>query len=252
MQAPPKEKPRRYLFVGAQHVGKSPFPTPEPEKTGSGENGTQPANQKGSLITEAQWEKPAEVTKTWYRSQGVQGITETEVVSDIGGPVVIRVSRALEDKFLNGNVLIPQHSLIIATQAGNPQFGAARLAVNLEQVELPDGAVLSLKAKVGDAAGAQGLSGSVNNHWGRVLTGAGLSALLSIGTRVPTGNQEGFAPSIAQDASRDVSGSVARTGNQIVQRELTIAPTITIPAGTVVTIHPDENINLAHAPKVVR
>src|SRR5205823_2429209 len=140
------------------------------------------------------------------------------------------------------------HSVVIASQAGAPQFGASRVAVTLDQVELPDGAVLSLKAKVSDAQGAQGLTGSTNYHWGRVLAGAGLSALLSIGTRLPAGNQEGFAPTLAQETSQQAGGSIARTGNQIVQRELNTAPTITIPAGTAVTIFPQDNISLSHAP----
>jgi type IV secretion system protein VirB10 len=256
VQAPPPKaqaKPRRYMFVPTPQVGKSPFPTPAGEKPdGEALASGGPPGQKGTLIKEAQWEQPAEVTKTWYMSQGVTGLTTTAIVSDIGGPVVIRVSRDLQDKFLNGHTLIPQHALIIAEQAGQPQFGASRLAVTLKQIELPDGSVLSLKTNVGDATGAAGLRGSTNYHWGRVLAGAGLSALLSIGTRIPTGNQEGFAPTIGQETSQQVGSSVARTGNQIVQRELNVSPTITIPASTLVTIHPAENITFTRAPKVVR
>ncbi len=250
---PAKEKPKpaRYLFVPTQQVGKSPFADAEKEK-GEGAQGGAPGQSAGGLIHQATWEKPVDVTKTWYRSQRVHGLTTSEMVSDLQGPVVIRVTRPLQDKFLQGVTLIPQHSLIIASQTGNPQFGASRLAVTLDQVELPDGAVLSLKAKVSDAKGAQGLHGKVNNHWGRVLAGAGISALLSIGTRIPAGNQTGFAPSLAQEAAQDVSGSIARTGNQVVQRELNIPPTITVPAGTAIVIYPQENISLSHPPTPIK
>jgi hypothetical protein len=254
--APPPEKPRRYLFH-AGNVAKSPFGTPDGELPQGmpgipNANGPQGGPQGGSHIKQAQWEKPAEVTKVWYMSQSVEGLTATDIVSDIGGPVVIRVTRDLQDKFLQGHTLIPQHSLIIAEQAGQPQFGASRLAVTLKQVELPDGAVLPLKSKVADATGAQGVTGSTDYHWGRVLAGAGLSALLSIGTRVPTGNQEGFAPSIGQETTRQLGGDVARTGNKLVERELNVAPTITIPMGTRVTIRPEENLSLRQNPKIIK
>jgi type IV secretory pathway VirB10-like protein len=76
--------------------------------------------------------------------------------------------------------------------------------------------------------------------------------LLSIGTRVPTGNQEGFAPSIGQETTRQLGADVARTGNKIVERELSIAPTITIPMGTRVTIRPEDNLSFSQRPKIIK
>ena len=76
--------------------------------------------------------------------------------------------------------------------------------------------------------------------------------MLSIGTRVPTGNQEGFAPSIGQETTRQLGADVARTGNKLVDRELNIAPTITIPMGTRVTIRPEENLSLRQSPKIIK
>jgi hypothetical protein len=192
-------------------VGTSPFKEDEQGKKalfGQGEG-----EKQGSLIKDAKLERPAEVTKTWYRSQGLAGITTTEIVSDLGGQVVIRVTRPLEDKFLQGHILIPQHALIIAKQEGEPKFGASRLGVTLEQIEYPDGAILGLQAKASDSRGAQGLPGDVNNHWGRVFLGADLTALLSIGTRLPAGNQgQDFAPTLAQETSQQAASGIARAG----------------------------------------
>jgi type IV secretory pathway VirB10-like protein len=255
-QPPSNDKPRRYMFATGT-VAKSPFEsTQEGTLRGapSGPNGQGGAadSQKGSLIKDATWEKPADGTKVWYMSQRIHGITTEEVVSDIGGTMVIRVSRDLQDKFLQGPTLIPQHSLVVVQQTGQVQFGASRLDVSVKQVELPDGSILSPKAKLGDAASAQGLTGDVNYHWGRVLAGAGLSAILSIGTRLPTGSTQGFVPTIGQETTRQLGSDISQTGKKIVERELNVAPTITIPIGTSVTLKPDENISFSHGPKIIK
>jgi type IV secretion system protein VirB10 len=108
------------------------------------------------------------------------------------------------------------------------------------------------KAKAGDAMGATGVPGAVNNHWGRVLAGAGITALLAIGTRVPAGNQQGFAPTIGQEVAGNAEGSLATSGQQIVQRELSVSPTITIPYGTPVTVQLTENVNFQTPGVLVR
>jgi type IV secretion system protein TrbI len=166
--------------------------------------------------------------------------------------VVVRVTRPLEDKQLQGVPLIPQHSLIVAKQAGKPEFGAARLGLEVEQIELPDGSILLAKSQVADQYGGAGVAGKVSNHYGRILFGATLSALLSVGVRLPTGNTEGFVPTIGQDVTRSLGQDIAQTGRQIIQRELDRSPTITLPAGTPVRMHPNENIHFVRGPKIVR
>jgi type IV secretion system protein VirB10 len=250
---PPKPKVSRYLFAKGDSVAKSPFSDPQ-EKSGSDKQmfPEKEEGKAGSLIKAAQWEKPADTTKVWYLSQAVSGQLAERVVSSIPGLVKIRVTRALEDKDLRGVVLIPQHSLIVAAQVGKPEFGTARLALDIKQIELSDGSILSLKGTVGDQTGATGVAGHVDNHVGRVLLGATLSALLSVGTRLPTGNTTGFVPTIGQDVTQNLSQDVSQTGRQIVKRELDVAPTLTLEAGTPVLIHPNDNISFAHGPKGIR
>ena len=59
---------------------------------------------------------------------------------------------------------------------------------------LPNGTAIQWKSgQAGDAAGATGIPGKVNNHYGSVILGAGLSALLSIGTRAPLAVRRTFS-----------------------------------------------------------
>jgi type IV secretory pathway VirB10-like protein len=47
--------------------------------------------------------------------------------------------------------------------------------------------VLAWTGQAGDAQGATGLPGEVDNRWGNILASVGISALLSIGSRIPAG-----------------------------------------------------------------
>jgi type IV secretion system protein TrbI len=275
-----EEKQRRSVFSQQFAFGKPPLqeqpqspaaagPAPRPEAFKSQDEyvdaltdwKTQHAVQQtiaqrdakdGSVIREAVWEKPSDGSKIWYRSQALVGQLAEAVVSSIGGQVVIRVTRDLEDKRLRGVVLVPQHSLIVAKQAAKPDFGHDRLALGVEQIELPDDSILVPKAQAYDQFGGAGVGGKVQNHYGRILFGATLSALLSVGTRIPTGNTTGFVPTIGQDVTQSISQDIAQTGRQVIQRELDRSPTITLPAGTPVRIHPNENISFTRGPKIIR
>ena len=241
--ASPPRPPRKWIFAELPGGGvqQPPFPVPQDDAKGQEQGNSRRAE---SLFPQAVWGTPADPTRVLYRSQVINGLLQHDINSDQPGLIRILVTEAVQDRFGQGRTLLPQYSILLGSQDGTVKFGQSRLGITIDSAELPDGTVVAFnKAKGADATGATGVSGSVNNHWGRVLAGAGLSALLSIGTRVPAGNQEGFAPTIAQEASRDVSGNIARTGNQIVQRELNVAPTVVIPAATPVTIQLMKNIS---------
>jgi type IV secretion system protein VirB10 len=165
----------------------------------------------------------------------------------------ILVTEEVQDRFGQGHVLVPQYTILLGAQDGKVNFGATTLGMTLDSMEFPDGTVVALtKAQAGDALGATGVPGEVNNHWGRVLAGAGMTALLAIGTRLPAGNQQGFAPTIGQEVAGQAGGSMATSGQQIVQRELTVRPTITIKYGTPVTVQLTENVNFQTPGAMVR
>jgi type IV secretory pathway VirB10-like protein len=245
--APDKPKPPRYMFT-TEKVGKTEGKTAEREAQ---KDSAREEARASALIKEAQWEKPAQVTRVWYRSQPAHGVMANAYNSDIGGPILIRLTRPLEDKFLQGVTLLPQHTLVVTEAKGDARYGDNRVPLVISQIEPPDGSIVSMKATVGDATGATGVPAHVNNHLGRVLLSAGISALLSIGTRIPAGNQgQDFAPTLAQQTSQEAANSIARTGNEIVKRELSTKPTLTLDPGTAVVLNPGENVSFAHGPKV--
>ena len=99
--------------------------------------------------------------------------------------------------------------------------------------------------------GAAGIPATVDNHYGALILGAGIQALLSIGTRAVAGSTTGFNPTLEQEFAQDVARSINRSGNQIVQRELQRSPTLTQDYGYPVTIQFSENISFQSQPTVV-
>jgi type IV secretion system protein VirB10 len=82
-----------------------------------------------------------------------------------------------------------------------------------------------------DVSGYAGLKDKVNHHLWPLFRAVLLSSVLSIGTRVPFGSPDGFLPNLSQQYAEDFSRGANQAGQQIVRRELTRSPTITIRPG---------------------
>jgi type IV secretory pathway VirB10-like protein len=240
----PPQPPKRWLFADVQNtVAKPPFPVPGrgSEEGGSLRDDT-PAGE--GLIRPARREKPLDPTRVLYRSQVITGMLLHAVSSDIPGQVRIMVTQPVTDKLHRGQVLIPQGSIVLGVQERTPAYGQNRLAVRIDEVHAPDGEVLALPGQLADRSGATGAKGKVNHHFARIGVAAVVSAALSIGARGIAGNPTGFQPSIGQEIARETGQSISRSGQSIVERTLDIPPTITLKAGTPVTIQLSENLSL--------
>jgi type IV secretion system protein VirB10 len=186
-----------------------------------------------------------------YRSQAILGILLQDMVSDIPGQSRIMVTRPVTDRFHQGHVLIPQGSIVLGTQERTPVFGQTRLAVTLEEIHFPDGAIVAFTGQMADRGGAAGGKGKVNNHYGRLGVAAVLSAALNIGARGLAGTPTGFQYNLGQELARETGQSISRTGQSIVDRTLDIPPTLRLKAGTAVTIQLAENVSFQTPPAVV-
>jgi type IV secretion system protein VirB10 len=251
------QEPSKWLFADLKQQGvqEPPFPVPkEDEDNGQGQRQSA-AQRAAGLFPQAVWGTPKDPTRVLYRSQVLNGILMHDVDSSNPGFIRILLTEEVQDKFGQGTTLLPQGTIVLGQQDGQVKFGQKRLGITVDSAELPDGTVLafSTPSKVGDATGANAMPGDVNNRWGNVLAAAGISALLSIGSRIPAGTpaQGQFFPSIGQEVSRDVAGSVNQSGQQIVKRELDVSPIITIPHGTPVSVQLSQNVSLQTPPATV-
>lgn len=165
----------------------------------------------------------------------------TGVQSDLPGLVIAQVTEPVRDSLTGSHVLIPQGARLIGTYDSQLTAGQTRLLLAWTRLLLPDGRSIELnRMPAADATGQAGLSDRVDHHWGSTAKAALISTVLSIGA------QSGFAGNesdIARALRDGASDSISRTGRQIVDRELSRRPTITIRPGMPIMALLTEDLN---------
>jgi type IV secretion system protein VirB10 len=85
-----------------------------------------------------------------------------------------------------------------------------------------------------DLLGATGNEGNVNEHWGRILSAATISTILSVGAGLGSdrySQSNNWQPNTRQSALAGASQGISNVGQQLTSRAMDIQPTITLPAG---------------------
>ena len=76
--------------------------------------------------------------------------------SDIPGTVRVKVTEAVQDRFGQGQVLLPMDTTFLGRQEGRTQYGQARVPVTITMAILPNGSAIAWKnGQAGDATGAR-------------------------------------------------------------------------------------------------
>lgn len=155
----------------------------------------------------------------------IQGIN-----SDLPGQVSAQVREHVYDTVSGRYVLIPQGSRVIGRYDSVIAYGQKRVLVVWNRLILPNGQSIVLEGMPGvDLSGLAGVTGEVNNHWGRIISGVVLSSLLSVSAATSQGNQNNNT--FSQDLARAIGSEVNDTGQRILERNLNIQPTIVVKPG---------------------
>lgn len=175
--------------------------------------------------------------------------TNSDVPS--GNTVTLMVTKTVYCGADHEHVALPQGSKFVGEVNSRATYGQDRQQICMKQLERPpssDHPRGSRKALgcfvVADVQGAPGIEADVDNHWGAVIGGSLLSAVLAMGASSSMGNQEGFAATTAQNAARGAGNSINQSGQRIVQRELQRKPTLTTPILEGVTVMFTSNLQL--------
>jgi type IV secretion system protein VirB10 len=152
----------------------------------------------------------------------------TAINSDLPGQVVAQVTEPIYDTVTGDTLLIPQGTRVIGRYDSAVAFGQSRALIVWNRLIMPDGSSIRIEnLPAVDGRGNAGLSDRVNNHAIRIFSAAALSSLISIGAELGD-DDDGRITRALRDAAQDGAQTV---GQQVVQRQLAVQPTITIRRG---------------------
>jgi len=152
----------------------------------------------------------------------------TGIRSDLPGQVTAQVTQNVYDSPTGSLLLIPQGTRIIGEYDAGVTFGQRRVLLVWNRLIFPNGHSIVLERQPGaDASGYAGLEDGVDYHWWDLMKAAGLSTLLGIGTELATSDEDRLIRAI-RDGAQD---TINQAGQQIIQRQLQVEPTLTIRPG---------------------
>ena len=167
----------------------------------------------------------------------------TGLNSDLPGRVVAQVTAPVYDSITGDHLLIPQGSRLIGTYDNGVAYGDRRILLVWNRLILPNGWSINLREmNATDPGGASGLRDRTDNHLDRLAGAIGLSAIISVIANESEDDQD--EGSLAQSVGDAAAQQAAQSGGRIVDRELTVHPTITVRPGARVRVLVTRDISL--------
>ena len=164
--------------------------------------------------------------------------------SDLPGDIQCMISQNVFDTVSGRHLLIPQGTKAIGLYDSRIAYGQERVLVVWTRLLRPDGSTLSLEGMPGtDLSGYAGLTGHVNNHYLRLVSGVVLGSLIGAGAQIATGaNSQN--PSFAALAVQGAGQNINEAGQQITRKNLNIQPTIEVRPGSRLNIFATKDLIL--------
>lgn len=152
----------------------------------------------------------------------------TGIRSDLPGQVTAQVTENVFDSPSGSFLLIPQGARLVGQYDSDVEYGQRRALLVWNRLILPNGRSIVLERQPGaDTQGYVGLEDGVNYHWWDLARAAGLATLLSVGAELAVSDEDRLVRAL-RDGAQD---TVEDAAQQIIRRQLTVAPTLTIRPG---------------------
>lgn len=152
----------------------------------------------------------------------------TGIRSDLPGLITAQVTQHIYDSPSGQILLIPQGTRIIGEYSNDVGFGQRRVLLVWNRLIFPNGRSIVLERQPGaDTEGYAGLEDGVDYHWWDLAKAGGLSTLLAVGAELTMDDDDRLIQAIRNGAQDTINDA----GQQIVQRQLQIPPTLTIRPG---------------------
>lgn len=152
----------------------------------------------------------------------------TGIRSDLPGQITAQVTENIYDSPTGRVLLVPQGTRVVGQYDNNVQFGQSRVLLVWNRLIFPNGRSIVLERQPGaDSQGFAGLQDGVDYHWWDLAKAAGLSTLLNVGAELAVDDQDRLLRAIRNGGQDTINDA----GQQIVRRQLNVAPTLTIRPG---------------------
>jgi type IV secretion system protein VirB10 len=152
----------------------------------------------------------------------------TGIRSDLPGQITAQVTENIYDSPTGRILLVPQGTRIIGQYDNNEQFGQRRVLLVWNRLIFPNGRSIVLERQPGaDMHGYAGLEDGVDYHWWDLAKAAGLSTLLSVGAELAVDDENRLLRAIRNGGQDTINDA----GQQVIRRQLNVAPTLTIRPG---------------------
>ena len=164
----------------------------------------------------------------------IPAVLEQQLNSDLPGVIRALVRENVYDTVTGKYVLIPAGSTLVGIYNSHVGYGQKALQSVWRRIIFPDGSSLSLGGFEGDdSEGAAGFRDQVDNHWGRIFSGALLTSLFAAGIEISQGQNSSVLtqPSYGQQIGQAVGQQVGQVGVEVTRRNLNIQPTIIVRPG---------------------
>ncbi len=160
----------------------------------------------------------------------IPGVLISGLNSDLPGNAIAQVSQNVYDSATGQHLLIPQGAKLYGTYDSRVSYGQNRALVVWERIIFPDAGTLELDRMQGaDVSGYSGFRDKVNNHYLRTF---GQTFLLSAIQALPAQISDTPTGAGADDEfSKTTAANASAMGGKLIDRNLSIQPTIRIRPG---------------------
>jgi type IV secretion system protein VirB10 len=159
----------------------------------------------------------------------IPGVMLSGINSDLPGRIIGQVRENVYDTATGEYLLIPQGTKIIGKYSANVSYGQDRALIIWQRLVFPDGATVNLGAMNGtDQEGYAGFEDQVDHHYFRIFGSALLLTVLNGDITVSNGK---LVIKSENTNTQRRETAIEKTASKMIEKQLGIAPTITIRPG---------------------
>lgn len=153
----------------------------------------------------------------------------TGIRSDLPGQITAQVTQNIYDSPTGRILLIPKGTRLIGQYDNAVAFGQSRVLFVWNRLIFANGRSIVLERQPGaDASGFVGVQDKVDYHWWQLTKAAALSTLLSVGSELAMDDDD---DRLVRAIRNGAQGTFNDAGQKIVDRQMNIAPTLTLRPG---------------------